>query len=64
MTAHTPSDLMIESQIPQEPACVLPHSDVQKFLLDVLAQASFPGSMSEFVSGVKALIKGAKVTTQ
>jgi len=44
-----------------KPPCVLPHADVQKFLLEVIAQAQFPGAISEFVSGVKAAIRDADI---
>lgn len=58
---QTASEIMMQSTLPKEPDCVLPHADVQKFLLDVLAHANFPGSMSEFVSSVKALLKDAQI---
>lgn len=41
--------------------CVLPHQDVQKFLLDVIEQSNFPGRLVEFVSGVKELLKTAHI---
>jgi hypothetical protein len=40
---QTASELMMQSQMPQEPICVLPHKDVQKFLLDLIEQSNFPG---------------------
>ena len=61
MNEHTISDIMLKNQPSTNPNCVLPHTDIQKFLLEVLAQASFPGAMSEFVSNVKALLKDAQI---
>lgn len=43
------------------PSCVLPSAEMQKFLLELIAQANFPGSMAEFVSGVKAILAQAKI---
>lgn len=61
---QTASDLMIDRQINQEsfePNCVLPHTDVQKFLLELIEQATFQGRMVEFVSSVKNVIKNAAI---
>lgn len=61
---QTASDLMVERQIKPEsfePDCVLPHADVQKFLLELIEQATFQGRMVEFVSSVKNVIKSAKI---
>jgi len=61
---QTASDLMVERQMNPKlslPNCVLPHSDVQKFLLELIDQASFQGRMVEFVSGVKDIIKTATI---
>lgn len=43
--------------------CVLPHQDVQKFLLDLIEQSTFKGSMVEFVSTVKQIVINAKIDT-
>lgn len=62
--AQTASDLMVERQINPKsslPNCVLPHPDVQKFLLELIDQASFQGRMVEFVSSVKEIIKTATI---
>ena len=45
----------------QTPACVLPTTDVQKFLLEVIDQTNFPGKMAEFVAQVKALLTNAEI---
>lgn len=44
-----------------EPDCVLPHADVQKFLLELIDQSNFPGKIADFVFGVKNVIKSAKI---
>ena len=47
---------------PQElPDCVLPHASVQKLLLELLEQGSFPGSMAEFIVQVKSLVRQATI---
>jgi hypothetical protein len=61
---QTSSDLMVKQQINSESTlsdCVLPHTDIQKFLLELIDQASFQGRMVEFVSNVKNVIKFAKI---
>ena len=59
---QTASELMMESQVATvQPACVLPNTDMQAFLLDVIQQTSFPGKMVEFVAHVKAQISHAKI---
>jgi hypothetical protein len=58
---QTASELMMQSQMPKEPMCVLPHKDVQQFLLDLIEQSNFPGKMIEFVHGVKNIIKDAQI---
>lgn len=47
-----------------EPTCILPHPDVQRFLLELIDQSSFKGQMSEFVSGVKEVIRTAEILNQ
>lgn len=62
--SNTASDLLVERQsdvMAQIPECILPHQDVQKFLLELIDQTSFQGKMAEFVSGVKSLIKNAAI---
>lgn len=61
---QTASDLMVERQMNREssePDCVLPHADVQKFLLELIDQSNFPGKIADFVFGVKNVIKSAKI---
>jgi len=41
--------------------CLLPSVEVKQFLLEVLEQTNFRGSMVEFVADVKQLIKEADV---
>ena len=71
MEPQTSSDLMMQNQIhaisskeKKEPinTTMLPSPDMQKFLLELIAQSNFPGSMSEFVSSVKYSIANAKIT--
>jgi len=57
----TASELMMEHQQKTPVTCLLPHEDVRKFLLEVIAQTNFPGSMSEFVSGVKVQLTAAEI---
>lgn len=45
----------------QDVVCVLPHPDVQKFLLDLIEQSTFQGKMVEFVSGIKELLRTAEI---
>jgi hypothetical protein len=56
---NTASDRMVERQ--ETADCVLPDANVQKFLLDVLDQTSFPGKMAVFVAQVQATIRAAVV---
>lgn len=56
---NTASDRMVERQ--ETADCVLPDANVQKFLLDVLDQASFPGKMALFVAQVQATLRAAVV---
>jgi hypothetical protein len=72
---QTASDLMMHNRdqaqrarenqntfrIQDEPEMVLPNAEVQRFLLDILQQASFPGRISEFVSHVKQLVQSARL---
>ena len=58
--AQTPSDLMVERQH-NNVNCVLPHQNVQKFLVELIEQSTFQGHMVEFVAGVKELIKTATI---
>ncbi len=55
--AQTASDLTAGNNV----NCVLPHKDVQKFLIELIEQSTFQGRMVEFVSGVKELIKTATI---
>lgn len=57
----TASEIMLEHQKKPPVTCMLPHEDVRKFLLEMIAQTNFPGSMSEFVSGVKSQLNAAEV---
>jgi hypothetical protein len=65
---QTASELMLQNQLSHaceaefvKPKCALPNETVQKFLLDVIDQTSFPGKMSEFVVGVKKLLSSADI---
>lgn len=49
------------ARIQSGPRCVLPHPDVQRFLLETIESSSYSGKMSEFVSQVKHLIKTATI---
>lgn len=42
--------------------CVLPHEEVQKFLIDLIDQSNFKGSMVEFVSTVKQILTDAEIS--
>lgn len=44
--------------------CVLPHPDVQRFLLDLIDESTFKGQMSEFVASVKQVLRTAEVLNQ
>ena len=61
----TASDLMMEhqlkSQVQMHSPTVLPSTDMQKFLLELIAQSNFPGSISEFISKVKQDIMSADI---
>jgi hypothetical protein len=57
----TASELMMEHQQKPPVTCLLPHEDVRKFLLELIAQSNFPGAMSEFVSGVKGQLTSAEI---
>jgi hypothetical protein len=41
--------------------CSLPSEEVKQFLLEVLDHTTFKGSLVEFVSAVKQLIKDADI---
>ena len=41
--------------------CVLPDINTQKFILELINQSNFPGSVSEFVSKVKQDIMSADI---
>lgn len=58
---QTSSELMMQSQMMQDPLCVLPSEDMRRFLLEVIETASLPGRISEFVSGVKQILKTAQI---
>lgn len=45
----------------KSPQCVLPHEEVQRFLLDLIAQSTFKGSMTEFVTAVKDTLREATI---
>lgn len=45
----------------QKPSCVLPHKDVQNFLLGLISQSSFKGDATEFVSAVKVCLANAAI---
>jgi hypothetical protein len=55
-------DISIAEKTSAKNSCVLPHKDVQRFLLDVIEQSNFPGKLVEFVSGVKDVIKNAAIS--
>jgi hypothetical protein len=57
----TASELMMERQQKPPVTCILPHEDVRKFLLELIAQSNFSGSMSEFVSAVKEQLNSADI---
>ena len=42
---QTASELMMQNQLPKEPLCVLPHKEVQQFLLELVDQSNFPGKL-------------------
>lgn len=68
---QTASEVMMQSQLDNKPgdptltrplaSTVLPSPDVQKFLLELVSQANYPGSMSEFITYVKRELAGAQV---
>lgn len=58
---QTSSELMMQSQLKQEPKCVLPSREIQSFLLQVINQNDFPGRLSEFVSHVKRTLESADI---
>ena len=41
--------------------CILPNKNTQQFLIDLINQSNFPGSISEFVSKVKQDIMSADI---
>ena len=41
--------------------CVLPDKNTQQFLIELINQSNFPGSISEFVSKVKQDIMSADI---
>jgi hypothetical protein len=61
----TASGLMVERQMEtrsrEAVVCVLPHRDVQKFLIELIDQTSFRGSMMEFVLSVKQALNEAHI---
>jgi hypothetical protein len=61
----TASGLMVERQMEtrsrETVVCVLPHRDVQKFLIELIDQTSFRGSMMEFVLSVKQALNEAHI---
>lgn len=67
--AQTASERMLENQNANlsnitkklELDFVLPSGNVQKFLLEVVEQHSYPGNMVEFVSAVKVMLKNAVI---
>lgn len=56
---NTASERMVERQ--EAADCMLPDENVQKFLLDVIDQTSFPGKMALFVAQVQATLRAAVV---
>jgi hypothetical protein len=58
---QTASELMMQNQLPKEPLCVLPHKEVQQFLLELVDQSNFPGKLVEFVASVKNVLKNAHI---
>jgi hypothetical protein len=58
---QTASELMMQNQLPKEPLCVLPHKEVQQFLLELVDQSNFPGKLVEFVASVKNVLKNAQI---
>jgi hypothetical protein len=58
---QTASELMMQNQLPKEPLCVLPHKEVQQFLLELVDQSNFPGKLVEFVASVKSVLKNAHI---
>lgn len=65
---NTSSDLMMENKgtasacaSPEKSAVVLPSAEMQKFLLDVLTQINYPGTIVEFVVDVKRQIAQASI---
>ena len=60
----TASGLMVERQtdaLSRSATCVLPHRDVQTFLIELIDQTNFRGSMMEFVLSVKQTIRDAQI---
>jgi hypothetical protein len=53
---------MENTKIQTKYKCVLPHEDVKKFLIDVIEQSNFKGSMVEFVSTVKQILVDAEIS--
>jgi hypothetical protein len=41
--------------------CTLPNSEVQRFLVDLINQSAFKGSMLEFVLAVRTLLIDAEI---
>lgn len=41
--------------------CILPDKNTQQFILELINQSNFPGSISEFVSKVKQDIMSADI---
>ena len=58
---QTASELMMQNKLPKEPLCVLPHMEVQQFLLELVDQSNFPGKLVEFVASVKSVLKNAHI---
>jgi hypothetical protein len=62
----TASGLMIDREMEtrsrEDVVCVLPHRDVQKFLIELIDQTSFRGSMLEFVLSVKQVLTAAQIS--
>jgi hypothetical protein len=62
----TASGLMIDREMEtrsrKDVVCVLPHRDVQKFLIELIDQTSFRGSMLEFVLSVKQVLNAAQIS--
>jgi hypothetical protein len=44
-------------------ACVLPNAEMQRFLVDLINQSAFKGSMAEFVLAVRQVLLEAEISS-